>query len=224
MISRWAFCALCSLALVELAQAQDAVAPKTATTVASANDTALALPGPCCTVPGGTVIELELTQPVNSKIQKRGEKFGLRLASPVTMGTTVVLPAGTEGVGEIIDAAPSGAGGAPGKLLLAGRYLSWNGTQIPLRGMKLGGAGKNLGAAALGVSFAAGPFAMFVHGGNIELPVGTRAEAKIAVDTAIASPAPETLSAGTPRPPSGAAVQGPPSTVIPDSQNPTHQE
>jgi hypothetical protein len=224
MISRWAFYALCSLALAGLAQAQDTVVPKAATTFASTNGTTIALPGPCCTIPGGTVIELELTQPVNSKIQKRGEKFGLRLASPVMIGTTVVLPAGTEGVGEIVDAAPSGAGGAPGKLLLAGRYLTSNGTQIPLRGMKLGGAGKNLATTALGVSFAAGPFAMFVHGGNIELPVGTRAEAKIAVDTPIVPHAPETPLAGTARSTSDDAAQSLPSTASPDSQKPTHQE
>jgi len=222
MNSKRALCALGLLALFGWARAQT-IAPGLDATVAPANAAPAAPAGPCCTLAGGSPVELELMEPVNSAIQKRGDRFGLRLASPVMVGTTVVLPAGLEGSGEIIDAAPSRAGGAPGKLLLAARSLTWNGTKIPLRGLRLGGAGRNLGAAAVGASLVAGPFAMFIHGGNVVLPAGTHAEAKIAVDTPVI-PVQAGPFSGSAQSTAGTPTQAPPVTSLPDSQDPTHLE
>jgi hypothetical protein len=188
----WTLCVLVSFALSGIAQAQVSATPNapavvasasTAPTVASPPASASASVSTCCTVLAGTLIEVALAEPLSSRTQKRGDKFRLQLTTPVIVDGVTVLPQGIEGVGEIIDAAPSRAGGAPGKLLLAGRYLSWNGTQIPLRGLKLGGSGKNHSNASMAVALVAGPFGMFVHGGNIELPIGTQAEAKFATDT-----------------------------------------
>jgi hypothetical protein len=163
--------------------------------------------GPCCTVPAGTLIDLELADSLSSHTNKRGDKFALKLATPVQINGLVVLPADTQGIGEIVDAGPAGGGGAPGKLLLAGRYLTWNGTQIPLRGLKLGGAGKSEAGKALGVSLVAGPFAMFIHGGEIELPAGTHVDAKIAADTLLAP----IVNPGSPGASGGPASSPPPS-------------
>jgi hypothetical protein len=70
-------------------------------------------------------------------------------------------------------------------LLLAARYLEVDGRQIPLRGFRMGGAGKDNTTGALAASMAVGPFAQFIHGREIEIPSGARASAKLAADTAL---------------------------------------
>ena len=123
---------------------------------------------------------VEITEPLNSSRQHRGDYFTLRLAEPVTLDGNLVIPAGTTGVGQVVDAAPSRPGGAPGKLVLAARHLDFAGQQLPLHAMKFGATGANKAAVSLGVSIVVGPLAMFVHGGEIEIPVGTQANAKLA--------------------------------------------
>jgi hypothetical protein len=50
--------------------------------------------------------------------------------------------------------------------------------------MKLAARGKDNVNASLATSFVAGPFALFVHGSEIEVPAGTHALAKLAQDLA----------------------------------------
>jgi len=130
----------------------------------------------------GTQVELEILTPIKSSQHKRGDKFDLRLSSPLARDGATCMPAGTAGVGEVVHAMPARGGGKPGELLLAGRYLDFAGQRIPLRSMKAAATGDANYGAALGVAFAAGPFAMFVRGHEIEIPAGTRVTAKLAQD------------------------------------------
>lgn len=154
-----------------------------------------AIESACCSVASGTAIDLEIMEPIGSWQHKRGDKFQLRLAQPLMVDGQVLVPAGATGVGEIVHAAAARGGGAPGELLIAARYLDIGDRRLPLRGMKLGGAGGDNSGMALGVSFAAGPFAMFIRGHEIEIPAGTRANAKVAEDTVL--PLSSTLSEPT---------------------------
>lgn len=192
---------LAATAAGALAQTTDSttptpVAPTTmAPAVASSSaDAAAAIPG-TLQLANGTVVEIEIAEPLSSRSNKRGDKFQLTLAAPVVSNGQLVLPAGTSGTGEIVHADRSRGGGKPGELLLAARYLDLAGQRIPLRGFKLGAAGKDNTALALGTSFALGPFAHFIHGQEIEIPAGTKANAKLAADVALPaapSPAPPT--------------------------------
>jgi hypothetical protein len=139
----------------------------------------------CCRVVAGTVIDLEIAEPITSWQHKRGDKFQLRLAQPLVVDGRLLVPAGTTGVGEIVHAAAARGGGAPGELLIAARHLDVDGGQLLLRGMKLGGSGGDNSGMAFGVSFAAGPFAMFIRGHEIEIPAGARAYAKVAEDAVL---------------------------------------
>jgi hypothetical protein len=139
----------------------------------------------CCRVVAGTVVDLEIAEPITSWQHKRGDKFQLRLAQPLVVDGRLLVPAGTTGVGEIVHAAAARGGGAPGELLIAARHLDVDGGQLPLRGMKLGGSGDDNSGMAFGVSFAAGPFAMFIRGHEIEIPAGTHAHAKVAEDAVL---------------------------------------
>ena len=121
---------------------------------------------------------------ISSKVHKIGDTFTLRLAYPILLDGHIVVPAGTAGVGQIVDAAPAGALGRPAKLLLAARYLDFNGAQIKLRTFQLGRVGVDNSGAIQAMSFVpyVGMAAMFMHGGDVEIPVGTRGQAKLVAD------------------------------------------
>lgn len=173
------------------------------TVVAPAEETAAAGPA-CCTVPANTTVDLEILDLLNSSRQKRGDRFRLRLAAPVIVDGTTLVAEGAEGVGEVVHAAAARGGGAPGELLIAARWLEVDGQPIPLRGLKLGLTGGDNSGMALGVSFAAGPFAMFIRGREIEIPAGTRVHARLAGDATLApTPTPSADSA----PPTVTSVQ-----------------
>lgn len=148
-------------------------------------------PGPTLAsrvLPAGSVVELALTKPVGSKLSKRGDRFGIRLAQDLKLDGVVILPAGTEGEGEVIHASPGKMGGGPGELLLAARFLDRDGVRVPLKALKMGSAGKDNLDNAMIVSMIAGPFALFVQGGEVVIPAGTLANAKLAAD--LSAPAP----------------------------------
>ena len=167
----------------------------------------------CCRIADGTAVVLEILDPLDSGLVKRGDKFRIRLAESVSVEGKIVLPAGIEGQGEIVHAAKSRGGGKAGELLIAARYLQRDeANQIRLRGMKLGGQGKDNSALAVGLSVAVGVFAFFVQGDEIFIPAGTLAQAKIAQDmdlvlTAIEPPT-AIVEQAIPAPPS--AIEGMP--------------
>jgi hypothetical protein len=174
---------------VALASASPALALGDDTTPAAATATTPSARA----LPAGTVIELAVTKQVGSKISKRGDRFGIRLAEDLKLDGAVVLAAGTEGEGEVVHAAPGKMGGGPGELLLAARFLDNNGVRVPLKALKMGSAGKNNVDNAVLVGMIAGPFALFVQGGEVVIPAGTLANAKLAADL----PAPSAASAST---------------------------
>lgn len=159
--------------------AVEAIAPASPSTAVDA--------GPCCTLPDGTAVQLEIVEALNSKTAQRGQRFKLKLAAPLQTAEGVLVPVGTEGEGEVIHAARAGAGGKAGELILAARFLGGPNGEIKLRGMKLGGIGKDqrdsASALLIGTAVAAPiltPVAFLVRGGNLEIPIGMPAQAKLA--------------------------------------------
>lgn len=163
-------------------------------------------------IAANTPLILETLAPLSSATLQRGEKFGLRLAEPLLIDGAMLLPAGTLGVGEVIHAERSRSGGKAGELLLAARYLEHDGRRIDLRGFRLGASGVDKSGKALGLAFAVGAFAMFVRGGEIEIPAHTQAQARTSIDVDLSlaqTPAPPAAAASVPpvTQPSGEAVQ-----------------
>lgn len=184
--------------------------------------------GECCRIAAGTAVELEIVDPLSSGHHQRGHRFAIRLHAPLRDGDVVVVPAGTPGVGEIVHADRSRGGGKPGELLLAARHLEFNGVQIPLRGLKLGGQGLDRTRTALGVAVAAGPFAHFIRGREIEIPAYTLVNAKLAQELALPAAAIDTSIPDTAAGSSNGAANempGTPSSAAPKpSAPPTTQE
>ncbi|MDB6163821.1 MAG: hypothetical protein JWL98_1253 [Xanthomonadaceae bacterium] len=137
---------------------------------------------PCCVATAGTVVDLETTEPISSRDRKHGDLFGLRLHTSLIRGGLVVIPAGTTGVGEIVHADRARGGGKPGELILAARYLQIGDQHLRLHALRLGATGKDNAGTALAVSMAIGVFAQFIHGGEVEVPTGTLAQARLLDD------------------------------------------
>ena len=175
--------------------AQEIVQPVAEAAQAAAPQPLSSVIAPCCRIADGTPVIIEILEPLNSALLKRGDKFRIRLAEPLLIGGATVLASGMEGVGEVVHAEKSRGGGKAGELLIAARHLDHQGTPIRLRGLKLGGAGKDNSRLAVGVAIAAGPLAFFVHGREIVIPAGTLAQAKIAEDPDPASIPPASVAA-----------------------------
>jgi hypothetical protein len=152
-------------------------------------DTAAAVtPAPChcVTIPALTPVSVEILTPLGSKTSRTGDTFPIRLAQPIIIGDGEVVPAGAMGVGEVIHAKKSGGMGAAGELVLAARYVEVSGRRLTLRSLNLALAGSSrIGAVdALNAASAAGPLPIgligfFIAGGQVVVPQGTVAQAKI---------------------------------------------
>lgn len=147
----------------------------------------------CCMVLAGTPIQIELVDNVSTKVQRSGDTIALKLAAPLIVDGRIVLREGTPGVGQVVEAVKPGIGGRAGKLVLAARYLSKGGQQIPLQGLQLAGAGASKANEAqavglTGIAFAPlGFISLAVQGGDLTFPGGSTAVAKIATDTRLPS-------------------------------------
>jgi hypothetical protein len=139
----------------------------------------------CCVLPQGTAVAVQLADAVDTETAKAGDRIAIRLAAPVIVDGQVVLPAGTRGEGRVVQASGAGLGGKGAKLVVSADYLTVGGGTVPLGGMQLTGAGKDHSMAAdlasLGgwISLPLGFVGFAVTGGEIEIPAGTNAAAKV---------------------------------------------
>lgn len=138
-------------------------------------------------IPSLTAITLRIDATLGSKLSVSGQTFPIALAEPVVIDGQELIPAGTKGMGEVVHAKKTGVG-VGGELVLAARYLDFNGQQIRLRSMQVGGNGKDNQNLTFAVGVTIGLPALFIRGKHIEVPEGTLAMAKIAALTVIAPP------------------------------------
>ncbi len=144
-------------------------------------------------IPAGTIVEVELAEPLSSRTSEQEQLFALRLAAPIIIDGREVVPAGAAGGGEVIDAARSAFGGRQGRLIISGRYIEIGGQRARIRGMQITAAGDHRANTALAVSMIpyAGIAGIFIQGGEVEIPAGARGTARLAEDIEIAAvPAP----------------------------------
>ncbi|MET0587174.1 MAG: hypothetical protein ABWZ75_01520 [Novosphingobium sp.] len=71
--------------------------------------------------PALTPVSIQILAALGSKVSKSGDTFPIRLAAPVIVDGTVAIPAGAEGMGEVVHAKKGGGIGAAGELVLAAR-------------------------------------------------------------------------------------------------------
>lgn len=147
----------------------------------------------CCAIAAMTEVEIEIAEHVTSKSKRQGEPFAIRLAEPIVVEGRLLVPAGTPGVGEVVHSAKAGAAGKAGELILAARYLELDGRRIPLRSFRYGrrqgkdksGAVNTGNMVAAAVLPAASVVGFLIKGGEVDIPAGTRAHAKVSAATSL---------------------------------------
>ena len=170
---------LIGIAVTGMAAAQTVPADPTPAAVAQP---AVAVRG----VSANTVVDIAIDAALNSKTSKIGDMFPIRLVSPVLDASGAVLvPAGTVGQGEVIHAARARAMGKAGEMILAARYLQCGDTRIPLGHFKFATTGEDKSQMVTIASAAISPVFMFISGGEVTVPIGARAKARITAEVAM---------------------------------------
>jgi hypothetical protein len=133
---------------------------------------------------------VRIDEEISSKKHKNGDRFRIRIAEDVRVGGAVVIPAGSEGEGEVIHAARSGAGGKPGELLVTARFVRLGDLEVRLRSFSLGAKGRDRSDQSLAASIITGPLGLFVVGGVMIIPRGSVASARTAMEIQLPALAP----------------------------------
>lgn len=149
---------------------------------------------PCCTVPARTPVVIEILDALSSRESSNGQSFRLRLAEPLVLEGHVLIPAGTEGAGEVVHAARARAMGKAGELILAARFLQHGETRIALRTLRFGsnqgrdnsGTVNTIAVASSGTIPVVGMVGYLIAGGEVRVPAGTRATAQTAAELVLA--------------------------------------
>ena len=124
-------------------------------------------------LPGGLPVPVILVEPLSSKTANVGDRFTVRVAEDIKMGTAVVIPAGTQGTGEVTRVVRKGAFGRSGKIEARVLYVNAPDQLIVLNGRRLE-KGRSGTLPTIAVASVAGLFSGFVTGGSANLEAGTR--------------------------------------------------
>lgn len=137
-------------------------------------------------IPRMTLLFVEMLEEVSSETATSGDRFRIKLVTPITVGDRVVVPAGVEGEGEVVHAKRRGQGSG-GELILAARFLDYGGQQIPLRSMQIVAQGNDEDGKVQMVTAAVGVFGLMVKGRDTVISSGRVAQAKVAADFEVLS-------------------------------------
>lgn len=138
-----------------------------------------------CLLPRDTPVTIEIEDAVDSSVAAEGDRFRVVLAEPISVGGAVLVKAGASGSGEVIHARRAKGAGKAGELIVTARYLEFGATRARLRGFTMGGAGQSEAEGAFVVAMFTGPLGFAVKGGELVLPVGRRASARLADDVVL---------------------------------------
>lgn len=174
------------------------------------------------TIPAGTTIVVEFSETLSSATTLTGQLIGLRLRDPLVVDGRTIAEAGAIGGGEVIDAARSGMGGRSGKLIVSGRFMEIAGQRARIRGLQVVVAGEDNSREAVNTMMLVpyvGWMGGFIEGGEIEIPAGTRAEARLTTNLVIPLSALPAPTAAEPQPDNTAQTTAPPeAAVVEDTQ------
>jgi len=129
------------------------------------------LPGGPAPVLAGTPVELMVIKEVDSRSAKEGDRFKLRVNSPVVANGIVVVPGGATAWGEVTYVNGTGAAGNKGRLAAKLLYIDLANGPLPISGSQ-GTEGKaNTAGVVIGV-FSFGLLGLLMKGGNAHFKAG----------------------------------------------------
>ncbi len=130
-------------------------------------------------LPVGTPVRVMVLNEVSSRAAHAGDSFVIIVDQPVIAAGRIVIPAGTRGRGEIIEAIPSGGGGKSGRISARLTSLDLNGRSIAISG-GVGGSGSRPHTGALLAASAASPLTPLARGFNGVIKAGEILDAELA--------------------------------------------
>jgi len=146
-------------------------------------------------IPAGTLVPIRFLSALSSKNNKPGETFNFQIAENVFIDNKLVIPANSEGVGEIIKAKKATLLSRPGKLEIEFKSISTlDGTSLGLiLGEKAEEENKRLyvavGAGILGLIILSNPvglvFGALVPGKNVKIEEGSEMFLQVKEDTTV---------------------------------------
>lgn len=134
-------------------------------------------------IPKDTKITLQLIDSVNSKNNKKGDIFHLKVADNIIINNVIIIPKDTECTGTVIKANSNGIFGQGGNLEInIPSVNTLNALSVPLNGYVKGYGSNDNGAVAVAavVSLIGG---LFMHGENIYYNPGQMFQVTVKKDT-----------------------------------------
>ncbi len=130
------------------------------------------------TIKAGTPIPVKLDQSVSSETATIGQTVRFSVTRDVSVDNVVVIKAGSEVIGEVVQAQKTGSLGKEGKLSLIVRHaLAVDNTKVPLRSTLY-----QTGEERVALSFL---FCPFIKGTQSVIPANTETKAYVDYDTKI---------------------------------------
>ncbi len=145
------------------------------------------------TLPAGTEVVVELVQAIDSKTALKDTKIIYRVKYNVTIDGKVVIPAGSEAYGKIINCSKAAALGKPGYLEInVEEVKAKDGTIIPLSSVNIAKEGKSNKGLAIGLAVGGffvltiwSAFFLLIKGKNVKIESQTKITANVLYDTEI---------------------------------------
>jgi len=145
-------------------------------------------------LPAGTPVIVALNEDLTSVKNMVGDPFQVHLVADVMSGTTVVIPKGAIGHGQVTFVSRRGNFGKGGFIGISLRDLAFGDRTVALAG-HYREEGNNRDGTASATMFMVGIFAGAVKGGSATIPKGRELKARTGAEISIA-PAPQPVTKG----------------------------
>lgn len=146
----------------------------------------------------GTEVPMRTLTELSSKTGRVGDRFNLEVTDHVMLSGRVVIPAGSQGVGEITMVTKKGMLGKSGKLGTRLLYVRVGDQQIRLAGA-VGDRGKGGTAGTVAAIVLVWPAAFFVTGKSALIPPGTTAVGRLESDLSVKFADPRATTSPAPK-------------------------
>ena len=151
-----------------------------AATIPQANTTTQASSNTPVTVPAGTAITIRMSESVNSRHHKTGQRFTGVLEANLMAGNVVVAPKGSQVYGVLTNVKKAGRIVGSASMQLELRDISINNVMVAIRTQALSGTGENTAKASVGRTAGAAAIGGLIGGGD-----GAKTGAKVGLGAAI---------------------------------------
>ena len=139
-------------------------------------------------LPKGTMVRLMVIKEVNSRDNRPGDRFVLRVDEDVQVQGVTLIPTGAKAWGELIGAEKSGGVGKSGKINARLLFVEAGERKIDLDGERQSSGSGGTGQVVASV-LAFGPLGLLMKGNNATLKAGEILNGYTLADTAFEPPA-----------------------------------